>query len=44
LLGYVQAADAKAAEAVAVAQFDLSEEQRMRLIVNEMAEYRACPR
>jgi hypothetical protein len=38
VLGYVQAGDARAAEAAAVKQFALSAEQRTRLIVNEMAE------
>ena len=34
-LGDVQAPDQKAAEAAAVTQFDLSEEQRKRLVVRE---------
>jgi hypothetical protein len=35
LLGYVQAPDLKAAEAAAVRQFNLSEEQRRRLLIRE---------
>jgi hypothetical protein len=31
----VQATDAKAAEAAAIARFDLGEEQRKRLVVSE---------
>jgi hypothetical protein len=34
-LGTVEAHDAKAAEAAAVAEFDLSDEQRRRLVVQE---------
>jgi hypothetical protein len=34
-LGYVAAADAKAAEAAAAALFDLDEAQRKRLVVRE---------
>jgi hypothetical protein len=39
----VQASDERSAEAAAVNTFGLSEQQRSRLVVNEMAEYR-CPR
>ena len=35
MLGYVDAPDQQAAEALAVAQFELSAEQRKRLIVTE---------
>jgi hypothetical protein len=34
-LGYVEAADWKAAEAAAVVKFNLSEEQRNRLVIQE---------
>jgi len=35
VLGYVEARDRNAAELAAVAQFDVSEEQRKRLVVQE---------
>jgi len=38
VLGYVQASDERSAEAAAVKTFKLSDQQRTRLVVNEMAE------
>ena len=37
VLGTVEAADAKAAEKVAAIQFELDEQQRRRLLVQELA-------
>ncbi len=36
-LGFVEAADRKAAEAAAVVRFNLTEEQRGRLVIQEQA-------
>ena len=38
VLGYVQASDERSVETAAVKTFSLSEQQRSRLVVNEMAE------
>lgn len=43
LLGYVDAADSTAAELAAIKAFDLSEEDRKRLIVRERVYYLSMP-